>query len=107
MQYLSAAAFYPINVGGRPLHSWPSFIVPTFEMTILFSGLFTVFGMLALNGLPKPHHPLFGVPQFSLATDDSFFFFIEAIDPHFDQERTRAFLDEMNPVGVYRVDATE
>ena len=106
MQYLSATAFYPINVGGRPLHSWPSFIIVTFELTILVSGLFTAFGMLALNGLPKPHHPLFGVPEFSLATDDAFFFFIEAIDPHFDQERTRAFLQEMNPVGVYRVDAT-
>ncbi len=107
MQYFSATAFYPINVGGRPLHSWPSFIVATFELTILFSGLFTVFGMLALNGLPKPHHPLFGVPQFSLATDDAFFFFIEAIDPQFEQEKTKAFLQELNPVGVYVVDATE
>jgi hypothetical protein len=107
MQYLSASAFYPINVGGRPFNSWPSFIVITFEMTILFSGLFTVFGMLALNGLPKPHHPLFGVPEFSIATDDAFFFFIEAIDPHFEQEKTKAFLQDLNPVGVYVVDATE
>ena len=107
MQYLSASAFYPINVGGRPLHSWPSFIVVTFELTILFAGVFTVFGMLALNGLPKPHHPLFGVPQFSLATDDAFFFFIEAIDPKFDREKTKSFLQGLNPVGVYEVDATE
>jgi hypothetical protein len=107
MQYLSASSFYPINVGGRPFDSWPSFIVITFEMTILFSGLFTVFGMLALNGLPKPHHPLFGVPEFSIATDDAFFFFIEAIDPQFEQEKTKAFLQDFNPVGVYVVDATE
>ena len=107
MQYLSAAAFYPINVGGRPLNSWPSFIVVTFELTILFAGLFTAFGMLALNGLPKPHHPLFAVPQFSMVTDDAFFFFIEAIDPLFNQERTKAFLQDLNPVGVYEVDATE
>jgi hypothetical protein len=107
MQYLSAAAFYPINVGGRPLHSWPSFIIVTFELTILCSGLFTAFGMLALNGLPKPHHPLFAVPQFSLATDDAFFFFIEVIDPQFDLEKTKLFLQQLNPVGVYEVDATE
>jgi hypothetical protein len=107
MQYLSASSFYPINVGGRPFNSWPSFIVITFEMTILFAGLFTVFGMLALNGLPKPHHPLFGVPEFSIATDDAFFFFIEAIDPHFEPEKTKAFLQDLNPVGVYVVDATE
>ena len=107
MQYLSAAAFYPINVGGRPFHSWPSFIIVTFEMTILFAGLFTVFGMLALNGLPKPHHPVFAVPQFSLATDDGFFFCIEAADPQFDPDKTRSFLQELNPIGVYVVDATE
>ena len=107
MQYLSAAAFYPINVGGRPFHSWPSFIIVTFEMTILSAGLFTVFGMLALNGLPKPHHPVFAVPQFSLATDDGFFFCIEAADPQFDPDKTRSFLQELNPIGVYVVDATE
>ncbi len=107
MQYLSAAKFYPINVGGRPFHSWPMFIVVTFELTILFAGIFTVFGMLALNGLPKPHHPVFAVPQFSLATDDAFFFYIEANDPKFDGEKTRAFLQELNPVGVYVVDDVE
>src|SRR4029077_5487208 len=107
MQYLSAARFYPINVGGRPFLSWPMFVVVSFELTILFAGLFTVFGMLALNALPKPHHPVFAVPQFSLATDDAFFFYIEAIDPKFDEEKTRAFLQDLNPVGVYAVDETE
>jgi Alternative complex III, ActD subunit len=106
MQYFSAVADYPINVGGRPFNSWPSFVIVTFELTILFAGLFTVFGMLALNGLPRPHHPLFGVPQFSLATDDRFFFCIEAADPEFDEEKTRAFLLEMQPLGVYPVHDT-
>jgi len=104
MLYSSAVAFYPINVAGRPLHSWPMFIPITFELTILFSGLFTAMGMLALNGLPKPHHPLFEVPQFSLATDDRFFFCIQANDPLFDRDKCREFLNEFEPVGVYEVD---
>ena len=80
------------------------FIPITFELTILFSGLFTAMGMLALNGLPKPHHPLFEVPQFSLATDDRFFFCIQANDPLFDGDKCREFLNEFEPVGVYEVD---
>lgn len=106
MLYSSSVAFYPINVAGRPFHSWPMFIPITFELTILFSGLFTAIGMLALNGLPKPHHPVFAVPQFSLATDDRFFFCIEAADPSFDEEKTRTFLSQFDPVGIYVVDAT-
>lgn len=106
MLYSSSVAFYPINVAGRPFHSWPMFIPITFELTILFSGLFTAIGMLALNGLPKPHHPVFAVPQFSLATDDRFFFCIEARDPAFDLEKCRAFLNQFDPVGVYTVDET-
>jgi hypothetical protein len=106
MLYSSAVAFYPINVGGRPLHSWPMFIPITFELTILFSGLFTAFGMLALNGLPQPHHPILAVPQFSLATDDRFFFCIEARDPMFEAEKSRQFLEDFEPVGVYLVDET-
>ncbi len=106
MLYTSAVAFYPINVGGRPLHSWPMFIPITFELTILFAGLFTAFGMLALNGLPQPHHPILAVPQFSLATDDRFFFCIEARDALFDVEKSRQFLEEFEPVGVYLVNET-
>jgi hypothetical protein len=106
MLYTSSTAFYPINVAGRPLNSWPMFIPITFELTILFAGLFTAIGMLALNGLPKPHHPVFGVPEFSLATDDRFFFCIEAVDPLFDLDKSRDFLNEFNPEGVYRVDGT-
>ena len=106
MLYSSSVAFYPMNVAGRPFHSWPMFIPITFELTILFSGLFTAIGMLALNGLPKPHHPVFALPQFSLVTDDRFFFFIEAADPLFDLDKVKAFLNEFDPVGVYAVDET-
>jgi hypothetical protein len=105
MLFSSAVAFYPINVANRPLHSWPMFIPITFELTILFSGLFTAIGMLVLNGLPKPHHPLFAVPQFSLATDDRFFFCIEARDAIFDAEKSRTFLNEFDPVGIYVVES--
>ena len=73
LQYWIATMAYPVNVGGKPFHSWPSFIVVTFEMTILFAGLSAVFGMLALNGLPMPYHPVFNVPRFPLASKDRYF----------------------------------
>jgi hypothetical protein len=107
MLYISSVVFYPINIGGRPFHTWPMFIPITFELTILFSGLFTAFGMIALNGLPKPHHPLFAVPQFSQATDDRFFFCIEATDPLFDPDKAREFLQGFNPEGIYLVHDTK
>src|SRR3954451_3083122 len=94
---------YPINIGGGPLHSWPSFVIVTFEMTILFSGLSAVFGMLALNGLPMPYHPVFNVPRFELASTDRFFLCIEATDPKFDREKTAEFLKSFHPREVNEV----
>ena len=93
LQYWPSVMGYPLNVGGRPHHSWPAFIPVTFEMTILVAALTAVLGMLALNGLPMPYHPVFHVPRFALATRDRFFLCIEAADPRFDMTATRALLE--------------
>ena len=95
---------YPIIVGGRPFFSLPSFIPPTFELTILFAGFGAVFGMLFLNGLPQPYHPVFNVPRFALATREKFFLLIETKDPEFDYEKTRNFMESLNPQEVFDVD---
>jgi hypothetical protein len=97
LQYWVATITYPTNVGGRPYHSWPSFIIVTFELTILFGGLSAVIGMLALNGLPLPYHPVFNVPEFAKASDNKFFLVVESSDPNYDAARTRNFLSGLRP----------
>lgn len=105
MQYWVAVHAYPLNIGGRPLHSWPSFIPVTFEMIVLIGALSAVLGMLALNGLPRPHHPLFAVPSFARASSDGFFLCIETRDAKFDYAATRQFLQSLGAREVVDVDA--
>jgi hypothetical protein len=96
---------YPLNIAGRTLWSWPAFIIPAYEWTILFSGLSAAFGMLALNGLPQLYHPLFNAPNFrDGATTDKFFLCLEATDPRFSLTETRAFLEQFPTVSVVEVD---
>ena len=104
LQYWVSAIAYPLNIGGRPIHSWPAFIVPTFETTILFAAGTAVLGMLALNGLPEPYHPVFNVPQFARASKDRFFLVIKSRDPQFDQDHTWSFLLSLEPRSVSEVD---
>ena len=104
LQYWTAAVNYPINVGGRPYLSWPSFIPVTFEMLVLIAAFSAVFGMLALNGLPMPYHPVFNVPSFQLATRDRFFLLVLATDRKFDRVETRQFLQSLGAQDVAEVE---
>ena len=94
-----------MNVGGRPYATWTAFVIPSYELTILFSALTAAIGMFALNGLPQPYHPVFNVERFSMASSDKFFLVIEAHDPMFDHGATTRFLQEQGAKGVYDVAA--
>ena len=104
MQYYAAVIDYPWNIGGRPLNSWPSFIILTFEMTILFAAGSAVLGMLLRNGLPRPYHAVFNAPRFKFASQDRFFLCVEADDPKFDLVQTRQFLVELGSAEVVAVE---
>lgn len=104
MEWYSMGRLYPLNVGGRPLNSWPNFIPVMFELTVLIAALSALVSMLLLNRLPQPHHPVFNVPEFRRASIDRFFLCIEATDPKFDRKETWKFLDSLKPAMIAEVE---
>ncbi len=104
LQYWASVIEYPMNIGGRPQASWITFIIPSYELTILFAALTAVIGMIVLSGLPQPYHPVFNVDRFSMASSDKFFLVVESSDPKFDQQGTAEFLRSTGAKGVYDVD---
>lgn len=101
LQYWASVIEYPMNIGGRPQASWTTFIVPSYELTILFSALTAAIGMIVLNGLPQPYHPVFNAERFSMASSDKFFLVIESTDPKFSE--ATSFLQGSGAKGVYDV----
>jgi hypothetical protein len=106
LEYWSSVIEYPMNIGGRPFHSWVSFIPPAFETLVLFASISAVVGMLALNGFPRPYHPVFNIEEFTKgASNDKFYLVIEAADPKFDAARTADFLKSLGPTFVKEIPA--
>ncbi len=104
MMYYATVVHWPLNIGGRPLHSWPNYIPILFEMTVLFSVLTAFVGVIVANGLPQHYHPVFNVPGFERASTDRFFLCIESDDPQFDPKETRRFLESLEPMEVSSVE---
>jgi hypothetical protein len=103
LQYWVSVIEYPVIVGGKPFNSWPAFVVPTFECTILFAAISAVLGMFWLNGLPQPYHPVFNVARFVEASRDRFFLMILSRDPRFDMDGTKEFLSGLKPTSLEEV----
>ena len=106
LEYFVHVIEWKIIVGGRPFFSLPSFVAPAYELTILFAAFTAVFGMLFLNGLPAPYHPVFNVPRFALATREKFFLIIESVDAKYNYEETRSFMESLDPQEVFDVEDT-
>jgi hypothetical protein len=104
MQYWMEVINYPLNVGGKPYNSWPAFIPITFECTVLCAAFAAVLGMLVLNKLPQPYHPVFNAPNFALATRDRFFLVVEANDPQYDHDSIVTFMKNLNATEVNDVE---
>jgi len=107
LQWYSAVISYPVNIGGRPTHSWPEFIPVTFETTVLGAAVTAVVAMLAANGLPRLRHPVFDVPHFDLATRNRFFLCLAAKDPRYEAQSARRFLEELEPIRIAEVPGCE
>lgn len=100
LAYWVSVIEYPLNIGGRPFFSWPAFVPVTFEGAVLIGGLSAAIGMIVLNGLPSPYHPVFNVPRFKAASRDGYFLCVEATDPRFDADAVRQVLESAHPVEV-------
>lgn len=107
LPYIASVIDYPLNIGGRPLNSWPHWIPITFELTVLFAAIGAVVGMIFRNGLPRPVHPVFNIDRFERATQDRFFLCIESTDPKFNRDETERFMKSLNPLHLTTVDDVE